>query len=117
MNNNELIMTALNGQITQGGKTVPIAYMNYKGESQTYITFREIDKTPQFEADNECEYSVAKFTIDIFSKSNLLDIVRQVKEKMKANGCSWYEDSPDLYEEDTKYYHKALTFEIINYKE
>ena len=117
MTNNEIIMSALNGQITQGTKNVPIAYMQYKGDSQTYITFREIDKTPEFSADNECEYSIAKFTVDIFSKGNLLDIVSQVKEKMKANDFSWFEDSPDLYEEDTKYYHKALTFEIINYKE
>ena len=54
---------------------------------------------------------------DIYTKGNYLNILKAVKKKLKDNEWSWISDSADMYETDTKYYHKTATFEKEQYKE
>lgn len=116
MTNNELIMEALNGIETQAGVKIPVSFMVYKGDQSEYITFQEVDKFPRLMCDDECEYSAPRYDIDIYSKKNFLSIFQEVKERMTNAGWTWIEDSEDMYEADTKYFHKVATFEIENYK-
>ena len=116
MNNHELIMTALSGMRTANNVEIPVSFMHYKGDKTTYITFMEVDKYPRLMADDECEYSVKQFDFDIYSDSNYLNILKEVKKRLKANGFTWVEDSPQTYEEDTGFYHVTTTFEIENYE-
>lgn len=117
MTNNELIKNALTGMTTATGESIPVAFMVYKGDKKTYITFSELDKYPRLMADDECEYSAPRFDIDIFTQGNFIAILKEVKERLTNAGWTWVEDSPDLYEADTKFFHKTTTFEIENYKE
>lgn len=116
MNNHELIMTALSGMTTSNGDPIPVSFMHYKGNKTTFITFMEVDKYPRLMADDECEYSAPRYDIDIFTKGSFIDILAEVKRRLISAGWTWVEDTEDMYEADTKFFHKVSTFEIENYK-
>ena len=99
------------------GVKIPVEFLKYKGDKETYITFQEIIDSPALCGDNECEYSVKQFDFDIYTKGNYLNILKAVKQKLKDNGFTWVEDSTDMFENDTGYYHKTTTFEKENYIE
>ena len=50
------------------------------------------------------------------AKQEFIEIFKEIKQRMINAGWTWVEDSPDLYEADTKMFHKATTFEVENYK-
>ena len=116
MTNNEMIKNTLSGMTTSAGVEIPVSFMVYKGDKTTYITFSELDKYPRLMADDECEYSAPRYDIDIFTQGNFIEIFNEIKQRLINAGWTWVEDGPDIYEADTKYFHKTTTFEIENYK-
>lgn len=115
MTNNEMILDALSG-IMHNGEEIPVVFMVYKGGRTTYITFQEIDKYPKLMADDEVQYSAPRYDVDIFTQGNFIEILKEVKDRLIGAGWTWIEDSPDMYDNDTKMFHKVATFEIENYK-
>jgi hypothetical protein len=89
---------------------IPIAFIKYRGKEKTYITYHEIDHIPELEADDKLLYSSSVFDFDVYTDGNYLNIVSKIKEKMSENDFVWIEDSPDMFEEDTRLYHKTITF-------
>lgn len=89
---------------------VPVSHLKYKGNDTTYVVWTVIDETPCFSCDDEIEYSLVTVDIDIYSKSNYLNIMSSIKNIMKENNWIWQEDSIEMYEEDTKLYHRTCTF-------
>ena len=94
----------LNGQ-------VPVAHLRYKGNSRRFVTWTITGESPALSANDEDLCSVCSLDVDIFSESNYLDIEKEIKQKMKNNYWVWVEDSEEMYEEDTKLYHKTCSFE------
>lgn len=99
------------------GVKIPVEFLKYDGAEETYITFTGLGEEPATHSDDECDYSTTQFDFDIYTKGNYLNILKAVKRKLKDNNFTWVEDSPDMYENDTGYYHKTTTFEIENYIE
>ena len=99
------------------GVKIPVEFLKYKGDKETYITFTDLGEDPASHSDNKCDYSIMQFDFDIYTKGNYLNILKAVKQKLKNNGFTWVEDSTGMYEDDTGYYHKVTTFEIENYIE
>lgn len=99
---------------------VPHAFLYYDGHAETYITYMQYDKANSFHGDDELLGYVIYYDFDIYSKSNYLSLAANLIEAM--TGAGWtYEvsrESPDMYEKDTKYYHKTLCFakesEVVN---
>ena len=108
---NEELKTILGNNIIVNGENIPIAHLIYKGKSNRFITWALLGETPSLIANDEVLYSVASVDIHIFSDSNYLDTVKEIKKLMKNNGWLWVEDSPEMYEEDTGLYHKTCSFE------
>lgn len=96
------------------GVDIPVSFLRYNGNSETYITYMESDKDNSFSGDDNIVGYVVYYDFDIYSKSNYLEIMEQLKELLKANGWTWQpsRDSSDLYEDDTGYFHKTLCFAI-----
>ena len=92
------------------GKKIPIKFIRYRGNSKTYITYQEINNEPELKADDVVLYSGSVYDFDVYSDGNYLNIINEIKKKMSANDWHWLEDSQDMYEEDTKLYHKTITF-------
>jgi hypothetical protein len=95
-------------------KNIPVSFLNYEGKSTTYITYQSINNSGSLSGDNEIIGYIDYYDIDIYSKSNYFNIVKEVKKIMKANGFMWQPSmsSEDMFEDDTGYYHKTLCFAI-----
>lgn len=108
---NQELKHILGESITVQGEVIPIAHLRYKGESKKFITWTLLDEVPRLSANDEPLYSVCSVDIDIFSDGNYLDMIKAIKNKMKNGEWVWTGDSSEMYEEDTKLYHKTCTFE------
>ena len=108
---NAEIKSILGESITVNGRSIPVAHLRYKGKSKKFVTWTLLDEVPQLSANDEPLYSVASVDIDIFSDGNYLDIIKEIKNKMKNNEWVWTGDSPEMYEDDTELYHRTCTFE------
>ena len=96
------------------GVTVPVSFLRYTGKSTTYVTYMETDNDTSFSGDDELLNYVSYYDFDIYSRGNYLKVVEGVKQKLKENGFVWQPSrtSEDMYEDDTGYYHKTLSFAI-----
>lgn len=108
---NEELKSILGENITVNSEVIPVSHLRYKGKSKRFITWTMLEETPILSANDEPLYSVCSVDIDIFSNGNYLDIIKEIKIRMKNNGWVWTGDSPEMYEEDTELYHKTCSFE------
>lgn len=89
---------------------VPVAFMFYEGDDDTYITYMQNYKESTIAGDDEVLGCVQYYDFDIYSKGNYLGLVTDLIQALTAEGWTYSpsRDSPDLYETDTKYYHKTI---------
>ena len=106
---NEEIETIFKNFIVDKVK-IPIAFIKYFGKEETYITYQSIGNNPALSSDDKTTNSTDTIDIDIYTKGNYLKIIKEIKNKMLANDFMWDGDSPDMYEQDTGYYHKTISF-------
>lgn len=102
--------------LTVDGAEIPVKWLKYKGDLKSYVVFTDLGAKPAHHTDDECEYSAIQYDFDIYSDGNYTNILKEVKRRLKANGFTWVEDSPPMYEEDTGLYHITTTFETDNYE-
>ena len=107
---NAEIKNILSGLII-GGKEIPTERIRYNGKSKTFVTWTILSEKPMLSANDEDLYSVVQVDIDVFSDGNYSSIVKEIKKRFKENDWIWVEDSVEMYEEDTKLYHRTITFE------
>lgn len=97
---------------------IPIQYIlrpDISGNSKIGISYHFFNESDNLYGDGEGMEFGGSLQIDIFSLVDYTDVIKQVKELMKANkfrlADSW--DSDDSFS-NVKYYHKIL---IFNYSE
>lgn len=100
-------------------KNIPVSFLKYDGKKETYVTYQSIDNSGVLSGDDEILGYVDYYDFDIYSKGNYFKIVREIKNKLKANGFMWQPSmsSGDMFEPDTGYYHKTLCFAIERMEE
>lgn len=110
---NKKIETIFNN-FTVDGISIPVSFLRYNGKSTTYVTYMHYDNDNSFSGDDEILGWIEYYDFDIFSKGNYLNIVKSVKKLLKQNGFMFQpsRSSADMYEDDTGYYHKTLSFAI-----
>ncbi len=96
------------------GVDIPVSFLRYDGDLNTYITYMDSDRDNSFSGDDSILGYVVYYDFDIYSKTNYLEVMEKVKELLTANGWTWQpsRDSTDLYENDTGFYHKTICFAI-----
>lgn len=94
--------------------SVPVSFLYYDGDATTYVTYQQVDADNVLAADNGIQNYVDYYDFDIYSTGNYLSVVESVKSVLTAGGFIWQpsRSSGDMYEKDTKYYHKTLCFAI-----
>ena len=109
---NSLIETIFQNFIVDD-KKIPVSFMRYNGNKTTYITYMYYDSDNSFSGDDELLGWVDYYDFDIYSKGNYLNIIESVKSVMKQNGFMFQpsRSSQDMYEDDTGYFHRTLSFE------
>lgn len=88
---------------------IPVSFQRYSGKAETYITFHEYLETGEEYEDDEESLTSHYVQIDVWSKTDYTDIAKEVKKLLIAAGFKRLNEI-DLYEEDTKIYHKGLKF-------
>ena len=108
---NEEIKLILGESLSVGSEEIPVAHLRYRGSSRKFVTWTMLDEFPALSANDEVLCNICTVDVDIFSEGNYLDIIKEIKQKMKDNEWVWTGDSSEMYEEDTKLYHKTCSFE------
>lgn len=93
------------------GVKIPVSRLKHIGEDTKYVVYTEIDCFSALYADDEDVDSVCVYDFDIYVKGgSYTAILKAVKQKLKQGGYQWQGDSPEMYEEDTGYFHRTTTF-------
>lgn len=95
---------------TVNEKQIPVSFVDYQGSEETYIVYNSLGEEPIFFGDNDVLASENTYDFNIYTKGNYLDILKETKKVLKNNGWTWEEDSEDLYETDTHFFHKVTTW-------
>lgn len=98
---------------SRSANKIPVRFMKYEGEEDTFITFMVYFAQENEYYDDERTAKEYYIKIDIFSKNSYTDIIEDVITTMKENGFEYESEASDLYEEDTKLYHKPIRFRWI----
>ena len=88
---------------------VPVSFQKYKGKENTYITFFNYLEQGEQYADNEEKETGYYIQVDVWSKNDYTELVENITGAMKAAGFR-RTSAADLFEEDTKIYHKVIRF-------
>lgn len=112
-------MSSLNAEIenlfsgfTVDKVPVPVSFMVYEGHGEPYVVYFQYDKDNAYAHEDEIAGYVTYYDFDVYSQGDFLAIVEAIKEKLKGAGWLWQpsRDSADMYETDTKYFHKSICF-------
>ena len=114
IDNPNTLIEQIFADFTVGGKSIPVQFLRYTGKGATYVTYQQTDSNDPFSGDDELQNYVDFYDFDIYSKSNYIAIVEGIKTTLTNNGFRWQpaRSSGDMYEDDTGYYHKTLSFSI-----
>jgi hypothetical protein len=88
----------------------PTLFQTYSGSVFPHITFFEFNQQSALNADDEEDMTAHSIQVDIWSKGDYVDLVKQVKNRLKAIGFGRRTFETEFYENDTKIYHKVLRF-------
>ena len=111
---NELIESIFQN-FTVDGVEIPVSFMFYEGHGEPYVTYMQQDADGSISGDDDLIGYVDYYDFDVYAQGNFLNIVESLKAILKANNFVWQpsRSSADMYETDTKYFHKTLNFAIL----
>lgn len=92
---------------------IPVSFQKYNGKESTYVTFFNYLEQGEQYADNEEKTTGYYIQIDVWSKNDYTELVEKLKIAMKTAGFV-RTSAVDLFENDTKIFHKALRFLYLN---
>ena len=95
------------------GKKIPIAYSEYFGKEEPYLTYYTWLEKPHLFADDTNQSEYCYFTVDVWSKGNFKNIVEAVKQKLKENDFVWTDTASELYEPETAFFHVPINFYAV----
>lgn len=87
-------------------------FLHYEGRSNTYVVYMQTDKDNVLYADGELKGLVMHYDFDVYSKGNYTTIIDSLIDALTENGWTYQpsRDSADMFETDTKFYHKTISF-------
>lgn len=112
----ELITRLFRGFVVDG-TVVPVKFLTYQGHDEPYVVWMHTESDASFSCDDRLEAYVDYYDFDVYSKGDYTNIIEQIKLILEDNGFVFQPSrvSADMYETETGYYHKTLSFAI--YKE
>lgn len=91
---------------------VPVEQSNYDGEESTYIVFNEYNQAPMLSADDQEISTKYFYQVDVFSKYNYNNLVKDLKQLMKEAGFGRMFES-ETYETNLMRHRKILRFSYV----
>lgn len=93
-------------------RPVALGLLDYVGHGEDYVVYNEVHKSGAYAAENANAGYFSNVDFQVFSRGNYLHIVEELLSRLEGAGFIYEpeKDSPDLYDPDTKYFHKTLCF-------
>lgn len=88
---------------------VPVAFANYNNTADTYIVFVIYNEAPEMSADDVEIITKYFIQMDVFSSGNLINLVKEVKKRMKEAGFGRMFAS-QTYDADMKKFREIIRF-------
>ena len=90
----------------------PVSAVRIKpGEKpETYITYYTVSESGELFADDEERAETTYGTVDLFSKTNYKKILKNIKSRLKKAGFMVTSSGPEMWENDTGYFHIPVSF-------
>ena len=82
---NAEIKLILGDRLVIGGEEIPVAHLRYRGTSKKFVTWTMTEETPALSANDDDLCSICSVDVDVFSEGNYLDIIKEIKRRMKNN--------------------------------
>ncbi len=96
--------------------SVPSGYRKITDPPETYITFFEYDYEYDYSED-EINKAIYIVQVDLWTKNpKYKELEKEIFIAMESEDF-YIDDEEDIYEIDTKMYHKAFRFKLENIKE
>ncbi len=92
---------------------IPVSHATYNQTDDVYIVFMEYNQMPSLIADDEERYTAHSFQVDVFSKGNYLELVKDVKSRLKKAGFRRMFES-ETYDENMQRFRKILRVSYIS---
>ena len=65
---------------------IPVSYMFYEGHGEPYVVYMQENADGSLSADDELVGYVDYYDFDVYAKGNYTNIVKSIKDLLKANG-------------------------------
>ena len=88
---------------------IPVSFQKYSEKAETYITFHEYMTSGEGYEEDEEMLTGHYVQVDVWTKSDYTELVGKIRSAVLSAGFKRLNEI-DLYEEDTKIYHKAMRF-------
>jgi hypothetical protein len=88
---------------------IPVCFQGYYGTATTYITYFCYNEQGEAWAENKEKATGLYIQVDRWSKMDFPEIDEQIKSLMESVDFT-RTTAQDLYEQDTKTFHKAMRF-------
>lgn len=87
---------------------VPVRRLTYTGQDDAFITFQLISGEEEFHADDEHHADEITYRINVCARYDYTHLIRNVKQALRAAEFYGITEGPELYEEDTGFYHMPM---------
>ena len=94
-----------------------VARLFFRGKAGTYITYQLVSSEDMAAADDETHGTEYTYRVDIYSKRDYIALLRRVKQALKAAGFYGLVIDPEVYEQDTGFYHVPIHTNDLNQTE
>lgn len=109
MNVDSLLKTTLEGL----GVPVERLQMKKKEKPVTFITYQLVLGRDTAFSDDEGEAEEYTYRVDIYSKNDYISLLRSTKQALKAAGFYGITFDPEVFENDTGYYHVPVEIKYM----
>lgn len=87
--------------------------VHFTGQAESFITFQIVTSAEVDHADDENGGTEYLYRFDVYSKSDYLDLLRRAIVALKAVGFYGVSIDPEVYENDTGYYHLPVEIRFL----
>lgn len=94
-----------------GGEDVPNALLHFDGQADTFVLYSPSSESVGLSADDKPTDYVEAWDIDVYSKSNYVQLSKDIKQAFIDAGWVYRGSGVDTYDEPTQLYHRLLEFE------
>ena len=91
----------------------PVERLKYDGKAKTYITYQLVVGRDVHFSDDENGAEEFTYRVDIYSRGDYIALMRSAKRALKKVGFYGITFDPEVFENDTGYYHVPMEIKFV----